>query len=264
MTAPPMSFPEMYEQELVGPLFKPFAEVLVDTLAITSGDRVLDIACGTGIVARLAKDRVGSAGKVVGVDSNPGMLGVARTLVSDIDWREADAGKLPLADGEEFNVVCCQQGLQFFPDRPGAMREMHRALKNGGRLGVSTWRSDTELPLVLALRNAAEKHVGPINDRRHSFGDEHQLESLLQDAGFRHVRSRTVSQTIRFRNPSSFIRLNAMALVGMSAAAKSLSDDERGRKVAAIVEESGEAAKSYIDDTGLNFELATNMVTATR
>ena len=118
------SFPEMYEHWLVGPLFRPFAEVTIDELAPARGDAILDIACGTGIVARVAQERLGGRGHIVGVDVSPGMLGVARAAAPDIDWREGNAGSLPLRDGEEFQVVVCQQGLQFFPDRPAALAEM--------------------------------------------------------------------------------------------------------------------------------------------
>ena len=107
------SFPQMYEQWLVGPLFRPYAEVLVERARLTPADRVLDVACGTGIVARLAAQRIGDNGLVVGVDISPQMLAVARTVAPEIDWREGDVSALPVADGERFDVVLCQQGLQF-------------------------------------------------------------------------------------------------------------------------------------------------------
>jgi ubiquinone/menaquinone biosynthesis C-methylase UbiE len=122
------SFPEIYERWLVGPLFKPWAEMTFDRLALSPGDRVLDIACGTGIVARVARERLGDAGYVLGVDVNPDMLAVARSAAPSIDWREGNASALPLRDGEQFDVVVCQQGLQFFPDKAAAAGEMRRAL----------------------------------------------------------------------------------------------------------------------------------------
>ena len=114
------SFPEMYERWLVGPLFRPWAEMTLEEVRVSPDDRILDIACGTGIVARLASERLGDAGHVVGVDLSPDMLAVARALAPDVDWREGNASALPLRDGEQFDVVVCQQGLQFFPDRPAA------------------------------------------------------------------------------------------------------------------------------------------------
>ena len=257
-----LSFPEMYEQELVGPLFRPWVEPMLEEVELATGDYVLDVACGTGIVARLAKERVGETGRVVGVDLSPAMLAVARRVAPGIDWREGDASALPLRGDERFDVVVCQQGLQFFPDRLAAARQMHRALAARGRLAVSTWRPDEEIPLVRELRHVAERHLGTIADRRHSFGEAGPLEALLRDAGFHDVRLKTVSRTIRFKDGPVFVRLNAMALVGMSAASKEMSDEERDRIMAAIMRDSAEAILPYTDETGLALELSTNVATA--
>lgn len=256
------SFPEMYEQALVGPLFRPWAELILDDVGLAGGDRILDIACGTGIVARLAKERVGETGKVVGVDLSPPMLAVARRVAAGIDWREGDASALPLHESEQFDVVVCQQGLQFFPDKTAAAGQMRRALAPGGRVAVSTWRSDEELPVSRELRRIAERHVGAINDRRHSFGDAALLETLLRDAGFLDVRSKTVSRTIRFDDGAVFVRLNAMALVGMSAGSKEMGDEDRQRIVAAIVRDSADMVLPHTDDEGFAFELSANVATA--
>ncbi|MBB4575714.1 class I SAM-dependent methyltransferase [Rhizobium lentis] len=129
------SFPEMYERWLVGPLFRPWAEMTLEELALSPGDRVLDIACGTGIAARVARERLGHAAYVVGIDISPDMLAVARTVEPAIDWREGNASALPLCDGEQFDVVVCQQGLQFFPDKPAAAAQMRGALAK-----VAGWR----------------------------------------------------------------------------------------------------------------------------
>ena len=258
------SFPEIFERALVGPLFRPWAKLILDDVALAAGDRVLDVACGTGIVARLAKERLGDKGTVVGVDVNPGMLAVARRVAADIGWREGDAGALPLGAGEQFDVVFCQQGLQFFPDRAAAAREMRRALVDGGRLAVSTWRPDDEIPFGLELRRIAERHLGPIVDRRHSFGDAAALEALLREVGFREVRSGTVSRTIRFDDGAVFVRLNAMALVGMTTAAQTMSDEERTQVVHAITQDSSDAIRRYTDEKGLAYQLHTNVATARR
>src|SRR5690606_14801410 len=150
------SFPEMYEQLLVGPLFRPWADLTLDEIGLRPGDRVLDVACGTGTVARQARARLGQSGTVVGVDVSGPMLGVARRVAPDIDWREGDAAALPLREGEQFDVVICQQGLQFFADRCAPVREMYRALAPGGRVAVSTWRPDDEIPFGRELRRVAE------------------------------------------------------------------------------------------------------------
>lgn len=253
------SFPEMYEQWLVGPLFRPWAEMTLDEVNLTTGDRVLDIACGTGIVARAARERLGDAGYIVGIDVSPDMLAVARRAAPDIDWREGNAGALPLRDGEEFDVVVCQQGLQFFPDKSAAAAQMRRALAPGGRLAVATWRSDDEIPFFRELRRVAERHLGAIADQRHSLGEAAPLEALLRDVGFHDVRSRTISRTVRFIDGAPLLRLNTMALVGMSGVGKGMGDEERKRVVEAIVRESAPVLQPYTDGSGLAFELRTNL-----
>jgi ubiquinone/menaquinone biosynthesis C-methylase UbiE len=259
-----VSFPEMYEQELVGPLFRPWADLTLDEVGLRPGDRVLDVACGTGTVARQAKARLGNTGTVVGVDVSGPMLAVARRVAPEIDWREGDAAALPLHDGEGFDLVVCQQGLQFFTDRCAPTREMYRALRPGGRVAVSTWRPDDEIPFGRELRRIAEHHLGPVVDRRHCFGETGPLEAVLRDAGFRDVQSRTVSNTVRFADGSVFVRLNAMALVGMSQAGKTVNDDERQRLVQAIMQDSEDVRRQYTDGDGLAFEIRSNIARGTK
>jgi len=162
------TFTEIYERVLVGPLFRPFAERLVARLALQRGDSVLDVACGTGIVARLAREQLGPAARIVGVDVSPAMLAVARTVDQTIDWRQGNAASVPLGTDEPFTVVTCHQGLQFMPDKPDAVREMRRVLAAEGRLAIATWRSLADIPGMRDLNAVVERHVGPIVDSRHS------------------------------------------------------------------------------------------------
>ena len=256
------TFPEMYERWLVRPLFRPWAEMTLEDLGLSSGDRVLDIACGTGIVARVAEERLGDAGYIVGIDISSDMLAVARAVAPRIDWRAGNASALPLRDAEQFDVVVCQQGMQFFPDKVAAAAQMRGALAKGGRLAVATWRSDDEIPFFRDLRRVAERHLGAIVDQRYSLGDAAVLEALLRGAGFEGVQSRKISRTIRFTDGAPFLRLNTMALVGMSAAGKAMADEERKRIVEEIVSESARALQQYSDGSGLAFELSTNLATA--
>jgi ubiquinone/menaquinone biosynthesis C-methylase UbiE len=254
-------FPQMYERWLVGPLFRPWAELTVAELGVSASDRVLDIACGTGIVARLAQQRLGDAAYIVGIDISPAMLEVARSAAPSIDWRQGSADALPLRDGEQFDVVICQQGLQFFPNKAAAVAQMRRALVRGGKLAVSVWRSDEEIPFFRELRRVAEANLGPITDQRYGYGDVSALEALLRDAGFRDVRSRKLSRTMRFDDGASFVRMNSMALVGMSAAGNSMNDAERHRILETIVTDSAPVLRANTEKC-LVFELSTNLATA--
>jgi ubiquinone/menaquinone biosynthesis C-methylase UbiE len=256
------SFPEMYERWLVGPLFRPWAELTLDEVGLSQGDRLLDVACGTGIVARVARERLGAGRHIVGVDISPGMLAVASASVSDIDWREGDANALPLHDDEQFDVVVCQQGLQFFPNKAVATAQLRRALATGGRLAVTTWRSDDEIPFFRELRGVAERSLGAILDQRHSFGNAGPLEKLLQNAGFKEIQLKTLSRTLRFEDGAPLLRLNTMALIGMSDRGKMLNDQERSGVVEAIVRESAPVLQRYTDGAGLAFEFRTNLATA--
>jgi SAM-dependent methyltransferase len=252
----------MYEHSLVGSLFKPWAELVVGHVDPRPGERFLDVACGTGIVARVVKERLRAGANIVGVDLNPLMLAVARNAAADIDWRQGDASSLPLEAGEQFEVVVCQQGLQFFPDKPAAVRQMRRALAPGGRLAVSTWRPDEEMPFLRELRRIAERHLGAIVDRRHAFGLAAPLDTLLREAGFHDVRSATRACRVRFNDGSTLVRMNAMALVSMSAASKEMGDDERERIVATLVHDSAAIALENTGEEGLAFEMLANVATA--
>ena len=128
---------EVYERYLVPAVFQPWAAILTGLALLRPGERVLEVACGTGVVACLTAQHVGPTGKVVSLDLNPGMLTVARAFASNlssaIEWQEGDVLAMPFSKAA-FDVVACQLGLRFFPDRPGALREMHRVLVAGGRL----------------------------------------------------------------------------------------------------------------------------------
>jgi len=124
------SAPEAYERYIVEAFMLGWAQDLVEAAGVKSGDRVLDVACGTGVVARFSANSVGPNGQVVGLDLNAGMLAKARQLQQAsgdlaVDWQEGNAGAIRFPDAA-FDVVLCQQGLQFFPDKMGPLREMRR------------------------------------------------------------------------------------------------------------------------------------------
>lgn len=256
------SFPEMYERWLVEPLFRPWVDALLEHASLAPGRRVLDLACGTGIVARVAKERLGDDGFVVGVDLSPQMLDVARRIAPGVEWREGNAVALPFGEQERFDVVLCQQGLQFFPDGAAAVTEMRRVLAPGGRLAVSTWRPLEETPFFLALHHVAERRLGTIADRRFALGDAKRLEALLTAAGFEDVRVETMTRIVRFPEPMIFVRMNAMALVGMASSSKTLGEEERLRLVGDITDESAAVLGPWTDGDGVAFEIGTNVATA--
>lgn len=254
------AFPEMYERSLVGTLFRPWAERLVERAALAPGMRVLDVACGTGIVARLACERLHGSGAVVAVDLSGPMLDVGREIEPGVDWREGDAAALPLRADERFDRGFCQQGFQFFADREAAARELHDALEPNGLAFVSTWRPADETPAFEALQHAAERHLGPIEDQRYSFGDGAALERLLTDAGFRDVDVETIALPHRFENGMETVRMNAMALVGLSGV--KLDEQGRERLLEAIVRDSEADIRPFFEGDALVCELKSNVAVA--
>jgi ubiquinone/menaquinone biosynthesis C-methylase UbiE len=118
---------EVYEELFVPALFRQWGPIVADAARIGEGDRVLDVACGTGVLACCASDRVGPRGAVKGLDANADMLAVACRKSVQAEWIEGKAESLPFAD-ESFDAVVSQFGLMFFDDRPGAIREMMRVL----------------------------------------------------------------------------------------------------------------------------------------
>jgi SAM-dependent methyltransferase len=201
---------EVYAGHLVPAIFAPWAPVLLDAAGVGPGDAVLDVACGTGVVAAAAAERVGSTGAVIGVDVNPGMLAVAAALTERVRWVQADAARLPFPDGG-FDRVLCQAGLQFVPDRLGAVREMRRTLRPGGRLALLVWRALHHSPGFAALADALQTVVGAeaaaVMRAPFVFDDDPRpLAALLGSAEFGEVDVQARAGVVRFGSVEAFVR----------------------------------------------------------
>ena len=192
---------ETYESMFVTALFGDWAGPLVEAAGVVPGQRVLDVACGTGVVARAAAERLAGNGSVVGVDVNDGMLTVARRLRPDIAWHQADAAHLPFA-ADSFDVVLCQAALMFFPDRVAALREMGRVAVPRGTIGLQVWASLDAQEGYRPLMAVAARYAGPdATDLLGSYwvlGDLDAVSELAAAAGLRLVTSRSRIGTARF------------------------------------------------------------------
>jgi ubiquinone/menaquinone biosynthesis C-methylase UbiE len=201
--------PANYERYFVPAIGAPLAVDLVDRAALRPGERVLDVACGTGVVARLAAQQVGATGSVAGLDVNPGMLAVARAATPPgmaIEWHEASAEAMPLPDAS-FDVVLCQMGLQFMPDKHAALREMWRVLARDGRLLLN---APGPTPRALAIMGEAlARHVRPeaagFVHQVFSLHDTAEIENLVRGAGFRDVDVQTHTKTLRLPPAEEFL-----------------------------------------------------------
>jgi ubiquinone/menaquinone biosynthesis C-methylase UbiE len=254
---------ELYERYVVPYFLGPWAPGLVEAAAIRPGERVLDVACGTGVAARLAAQQVGPAGQVTGLDLNPGMLAVARALPpppgATITWVECSAVAMHLPDAT-FDVVLCQQGFQFFPDKPAALREMHRVLVPGGRMVLSVWTKTVD-PYGLAQWEAVERHVGPEAATRlrapRVVPEPEELSRLLVAAGFRDVHIRSSRMTLRLPALETLV-LCQLAATPIADAVAALSDDAR----VALVRDVRSALQAYADGDGVLIPNETNLATA--
>lgn len=251
-------FAETYERVLVPSIFEPWSREMVERARpIGPSDRILDLGCGTGIVARKLRDRLGGGIRIIGVDASPDMIAAARAIAPELEWREANAMSLPFDDAS-FELIVCQQMLQFVPDPLVALREMKRVLVAGGRLVLATWRPRHELPLYDLLGKIAERHLGTPNEKRFRLGDDHELRRLLVEAGFGDVVIDVVTRTEL--HPSFPYRGSALAAnFDLSA----LSDGQREAKLAALEAESIEATKAFAVDGVVSAPARANVVTAT-
>jgi SAM-dependent methyltransferase len=177
---------EVYERCFVPAIFGRWAPQVAAAARVAAGDRVLDVGCGTGVLARAAADRVAADGRVTGLDLNAGMLAVARRLRPAIDWRRGDAARLPFADGS-YDAVVSQFALMYFPDRAAALKEMARVLRPGGRLAVAVWGPLERAPGYAILAEIARRRCGQaaadVLAAPFALGDEGRLLDLFGAAG---------------------------------------------------------------------------------
>ena len=199
---------EAYESTFVPALFAEWAPHLCDLAGVRPGQRVLDVACGTGIVARVAADRLAGAGRVVGVDLNEAMLAVARRVRPDLEWRQGDAGALPF-EPASFDRVLCQMALMFFPDRARALREMRRVTAPGGVVAVSVPASLADQPAYGPFVEMATRHAGPdaasLLSAYFACGDLAWLTGLVDSAGLRVTATRTRAGRATFDSVDAFV-----------------------------------------------------------
>lgn len=199
---------EVYDEFFLPALFEAWPRELIAAARVGPGMRVVDVACGTGVLAIEASKAIQPGGSVVGVDLNPGMLTVARSKDPGIDWREAPAEALPF-DSDEFNAALCQFGLMFFQDRNAAIREMLRVLRPGGRLAIAVWDSLENTPGYLAITRLLSRLFGEeISDLLRApyvLGDIKALNSHLLESGTQEPAVSRVAGEARFPSIRSWM-----------------------------------------------------------
>jgi ubiquinone/menaquinone biosynthesis C-methylase UbiE len=257
---------EAYERYLVPALFREGAEQLVRCAGIQPGERVLDVGCGTGIVARIAAEHTGESGDVEGVDINPGMLDVARSIAEQthpqIRWQQVAAEDLPFARST-FDAVLSQQAFQFFDDRDAALKEMHRVLRPGGRLAFSVLRSTkhnrTYQALIETFRQHGGDDLGTMMQSPFRDWSVEDLRSMVTVAGFETVSVTIGLITARFPSVPEFIE-QELSSSPLSDIVATMEDSVRD----AITHDVSTGLRDYIDDRGVIHPMQTYLVVAQR
>lgn len=254
---------EVYQSLFVPAEFQEWAPRVVAAARIRPGQKVLDVACGTGVLTREVARRVGSSGFVAGVDANPGMLAVAaRTSapeMPEIEWRHAGAEAMPFEDGF-FDAVVCQFGLMFF-NHQAALREMMRVLLPGGHLTAAVWDTLEHTPAYESLVALLDRHVGPraANALRAPFnlGDRNELAALFARADMPDVDIVTHHGTARFPNIRTMVEADVRGW--LPTAGVMLGES----KIEEILDEAERVMKIYVTaDGSVTFDSPAHIVTA--
>lgn len=199
---------EVYDQCFVPALFAHWGPVVAAAAGIGPGERVIDVACGTGALTLAAAERAGPRGSVVGLDLNPEMLAVARGKPSAIDWCEAPAEALPFPDAD-FDAVVSQFGLMFFADPVAALAEMRRVLRPGGRLAVAVCDGIDTSPGYATLASLLDRlfgrDVGDALRAPFALGDPSRLLTLTEAAGIAGAKATPHQGTVRFTSIEALV-----------------------------------------------------------
>jgi len=251
---------QVYDEFFVPALFEGWAARVAEAAAILPGQRVLDVACGTGALTREVAARVAPAGSVVGLDPNDGMLAVARRREPGIEWRKGAAEALPF-DDESFDAVVSQFGLMFFADRSGALREMRRVLRPGGHLAVAVWAPLESSPGYAALADLLRRLFGDAAaEALHALfalGDRESLLRLFAEAGLGDARATTLRGTACFPSLESWLFTEVRGWV----LADALDDAQYARLVASARDR---LSAFEAPDGRVAFAAPAHIVTATR
>lgn len=249
----------IYDAYLVPAIFAAAADVLLTRATPKTGENVLDVACGTGVVARHAAARVGNQGSIYGIDIDPDMINIARQIPpptgAPIFWHEGDAHALPFSD-RRFDLVLCQHGLQFF-DRPAvALAEMKRVLVPDGRLAFSVFEAFSENGIYQTFDRFVLSHIGlSLFSQSFGFGGLAHLNALLSSAGFRKFEVVRRKHFARFLSPEIFIRMTLLGTAAVDALVN-LGTAERETLVAALMADMAATLEAHTVDGHLIFPLS--------
>lgn len=253
--------PENYQQYFVPVIGKPVAEDLLTKAKLQEGEKVLDVACGTGIIARLAREEVGPKSDVEALDINPDMIKVAKSVTpskKNIKWHVASAESIPIKNNS-FDVVMCQMGLQFMDDKETALKEMHRVMNAAGRMLLSV--PGPEAPLFKILDDALEKHIGTeaamMLKKIFSLYDSEEIKNLMIRSGFHDIKVTQEKRQMSLPIPKEFFwqYLNSTPISMIVSQA-----DEKNQNN--LKEEVVNKWQQFVNNGGMRYEQQITVVTA--
>ena len=256
----PHSAAQVYEEFFLPALFRQWAPRVAGAAQLAPGQKVLDVACGTGVLAGEAVQRVQPGGSVAGLDPNEGMLAVARRKAPEIEWRLGMAESIPFAN-DAFDAVLSQFGLMFFEDRVTAVKEMWRVLRWDGRLAVAVWDGLEHAPgyaaMTLLLQRLFGDHIA--NELRAPFvlGNQQILRSIFDQAGISKVEINTWDGSAHFPSIEAWVHTDVK---GWTLA--DLIDDAQYQ---VLLQEAQRDLNPYVQSDGtVSFRSPAHILTATK
>lgn len=259
---------EIYEQVFISAVFRHWTPMLLEFATPKAGEHILDLACGTGIVARNAAKHVNSDGRIVGLDISPAMLEVARQrAISEApfnEWHEGNAEKIHFPD-RTFDLVLCQAGLMLFKNKAAAASEMRRVLKDSGRAVVLVWQSLGQNPFNDSLNESLSRRMGvekAMLSTSFSLGSQEELSSLLAGADFTTVRVYPIHYYTFVDDPDLYLDLAIKGSAALFPMFAELSDDERIKLTDGVAGDMEPVMKRYKQDGRLIYPQAANIAVA--
>lgn len=251
---------EIYETFFVPALFEAWAHKVTQIAQIKQGDHVLDVACGTGILARVAYQQVGETGSVTGLDVNAGMLSVAKRKNADIDWQLGNVESMPFED-DTFDVIVSQYGMMFFENKKTAVNEMVRVLKPGGKLIVAVWDTLENTPGYASMVQLIDELFGEraANGLRSPYvlGDVTTFKAPFDHPQLKAVTIQTLTDSAHFDSIEKWVHTDIKGWV--------LSDEINDAQFSRLLDAAQTRLQAYVlDDGTVSFPTPAHILSATK
>ena len=246
-----------YEDFFVPAIFDQWPQTIIEAASVGEDSKVLEVGCGTGVLAREVIKRVGPDGSVTGLDLSESMLGVARGICPDVDFRQGNAMELPFEDGS-FDIAIASFMLMFVPDPILAVSELWRVLKPGGGMVITVWEALGGNPVYAGLVDIAKRHIddaaGSSLAWPFTLGENGKLEEISRSVGIANVDISAHDGRAKFPSIDGFVRTEIQAWV--------LADSVDEESLSKVVADAQEKFADFCDASG-TFDIPLNAIMAT-